>query len=120
MGIEKDSQEIENPCIISPQEGNSSNLCEREGETRETGEPKYPIEIVQTVSSPDKGSAVKLIQNQGPETPQIVDQQGIIIIPDKGSAVKAIPAPPSQPRNSLEIPEGYWHIFDQMAQNQNQ
>ena len=26
---------------------------------------------------------------------------------------------PRQPRNTLlDIPEGYWHIFDQMAQNQ--
>ena len=63
-GIEKDSQEIENPCISSPQEGNSSNLREGEGETGETGDPKSPIEIAQTISSPDKGSVVKLIQNQ--------------------------------------------------------
>ena len=52
--------------------------------------------------------------------PKQVGQQGILIVLEKGSAIKAIPIPASQPRNSLEIPEGYWHIFDQMAQNQNQ
>ena len=45
MGIEQDSQEIENPCLISPQEGNSSNLHEGEGETGEEEEPKSPLEI---------------------------------------------------------------------------
>ena len=45
-------------------------------------------------------------------------QQVTLIILDQGSVVKAIPAP-SQPRNTLlDIPEGYWQIFDQMAQNQ--
>ena len=73
MGIEQDSQEIENPCLISPQEGNSSNIREGEVETGEAEEPKSPLEIVQPVSNPDKGSVVKLIQNQGPESPQIVD-----------------------------------------------
>jgi len=48
---------------------------------------------------------------------------GTLIIPDKGGAIKAIPvktipAPSNQPRNTLlEILEGYWHIFDQMAQS---
>ena len=76
---------------------------------------KFPIETAQIISSLDKGSAIQLIQNQGPESPQTVGRQEILIIPDKGSAVKAIPTPARQPRNSLEIPEGYWHIFDQMA-----
>ena len=64
MGIEQDSQEIENPYPISPQEMKSSNICEGEGETGEAEEPKYPLEIVQTVSSPDKGSVVNIIQNK--------------------------------------------------------
>ena len=91
-GIE---QEIENPCIISPQEGNFNNLYEGEGETGETRDPTSPIEVVQTVNRLDKGSVVKLSQNQGPESPQTVGQQGILIIPNKGSAVKAIPVPAS-------------------------
>ena len=98
-GIEQDSQEIENPCIISPQKGKSSNLREGEGETGETGDLKSPIEISQLLSSPDKGSAIKLVQNQGPESPQTIGQQGILIFRDKGSVVKSIPAPSSQLRN---------------------
>ena len=94
-GIEKYSQEIENPCVISPQEGNSSSLHEGEGEIGEIGDSTSPIEIAQTISSPNKGSVVKIIQNQGPESPQTVGQQGILIIPDKGSDVKAIPTPAS-------------------------
>jgi len=47
---------------------------------------------------------------------------GTLIIPDKGSAIKTIPVraiPPQQPTNTLlDIPKGYWDIFDQMAQNQ--
>jgi len=47
-----------------------------------------------------------------------VVQQGTLIIPDQGSTVKLIPTPSIHPRNnSLEILEGYWHIFDQMANN---
>lgn len=98
-------------------EGNCSNLCEGEGETGETREPKSPIEINQPLNSPDKGSAAKII-GESIQSPQIT---GTFIIPDKGSVNKTIPvkAIPSQPRNTLiEIPEGYWHIFDPMAQNQ--
>jgi len=66
---------------------------------------------------PDKGSAAKIIveKTQSPQT------LGTLIIPDKGSTIKTIPIKSilSQPRNTLlDIPEGYWHIFDQMAQNQ--
>ena len=61
VGIEQDSQEIENPCISFLQEGNSSNLREGEGETGETRDSKSPIETAQTISSPDKGSVVQLI-----------------------------------------------------------
>ena len=68
-GIEQDSQEIDNPCISFLQEGNSSNLREGEGETGEITNLKSPIETAQTLSNPDKGSVVQLIQNQGPESP---------------------------------------------------
>ena len=115
-------QEIENS---SPKylQGNLSNLFEGGGEIGETKEPISPLGIVQPLSSPDKGSSAKIIYNdeeiQEPESPQTL---GTLIIPDKGSVVKAIPVraiPPRQPRNTLlDIPEGYWHIFDQMAQNQ--
>ena len=120
---EQDFQEIENSHPIYLQEGNSSNLCEG-GETGETEEPRSPLKIVQTLSSPDKESVVKIIQNKAeepeePRSPQIVVQQGTLIILDQVSVVKLIPTPSSHPRNnSLEIPKGYWHIFDQMAQNQ--
>ena len=72
------------------------------------------------MSNPNKGSVVNIIQNRakGPEYPQIVGKQGTLIIPDQWNAVKVIPIPSSQPRNSLEISEGYWHIFDKMAHNQ--
>jgi len=99
------------------QEGNFSNLCEGGGETRETEEPRSPLEITQPLNNPDKGSAEKIIveETQSPQT------LGTLIIPDRGSIIKTIPikAIPSQPRNTfLDIPKGYWHIFDPMAQNQ--
>ena len=118
---EQDFQEIENSSPKSLQEGNLSNLCEGRGETEETEEPRSPLGLIQPVSSPDKGSVAKIIYNeiQEPKSPQTL---GTLIIPDKGSVVKTIPVrfiPPQQPRNTLlDIPEGYWHIFDQMAQNQ--
>ena len=68
-GIKQDSQEIENPCIGFLHEGNASNLQEGEGEMGEITDLKSPIETAQTISSPDKGSVVQLIQNQGPESP---------------------------------------------------
>jgi len=114
---EQDFQEIENSIQERLQEGNLSNLCEGEGETGEVGEPRSPPRIIQPLNSPDKGSATKIIIG-GIQSPQTI---GTFIIPDKGSAIKTIPvkAVPSQPRNTLlEIPEGYWHIFDPMAQNQ--
>ena len=40
----KDSQEIENSHPISLQEGNSSNICEGDGETWEIEEPISPLE----------------------------------------------------------------------------
>ena len=54
-------------------------------------------------------------ETQSPQT------LGTLIILDRGSVIKTIPvkAIPSQHKNTLlDIPEGYWHIFDQMAQNQ--
>lgn len=91
-------QEIENSSPKSLQEGNLSNLCEGGGETGQTEEPRFPLGIVQPLSSPDKGSAVKIIQNKAEEpeeirSPHILVQQGNLIIPKKGSAVKSILAP---------------------------
>ena len=80
-------------------------------------EPRSPIEMNQPLNSLDKGSVAKIFV-EGIHSPQIV---GTIIIPNKGSVVKTNPVKtaPSQPGNTLlEIPEGYWHIFDPMAQNQ--
>ena len=114
---EQDFQEIENLTPGLLHEGNLSNLCEGGGEIGEIGEPRSPIEPNQPLNSPDKGSAAKILI-EGIHSPQTV---GAIIIPDKGSVVKTIPVKttPSQPRNTLlEIPEGYWNIFDPMAQNQ--
>ena len=113
---EQDFQEIENLTLGLLHEGNLSNLCEGGGETGEIGEPRSPIEPNQSLKSPDKGSAAKILV-EGIHSPQTV---GTIIIPDKGSVVKTIlvKTTPSQPRNTLlEIPKGYWHIFDPMAQN---
>lgn len=88
---EQSFQEIENSRPISLQEGNTCNLREGGGETGETQELR---------------------------SPQVVIQQGTPSIPDRGSVVKLIPTPSNHPRNnSQEIPEGYWHIFDQMANN---
>ena len=114
---EQDFQEIENSTPELLQEGNFSNFCEGEGETGETEEPKSPIGTNQPLNSPDKGSAAKIIV-EGIQSPQT---SCIPIIPNKGSAIKTILSKtvPSQPRNTLlDIPEGYWHIFDPMAQNQ--
>jgi len=99
------------------QEGIFSNLCEGGGETRETEEPKSPLRITQTLKSPNKGSTAKIIveETQRPQT------SSALIIPDRGSVIEAIPVKtiPSKPKNTLlDIPEGYWHIFDPMAQNQ--
>jgi len=113
---EQDFQEIENSTPELLQEGNFSNLCEGGEETRETKEPRSPLGTTQTLKSPDKGSAAKIVveETQSPQT------LGTLIIPDKGSVIKTIPvkAIPSQPRYTLlDIPEIYWHIFDPMAQN---
>lgn len=109
---EEDLQEIENSIPELLQEGNSSNLCEGEGETRETEELRSPPRITQPLNSLDKGSAAKIII-EGTQSPQTK-------IRDRGSVIKTVPvkAIPYQPRNTLlDIPEGYWHIFDPMAQN---
>jgi len=94
---EQDFQEIENSHSIYLQKGNSSNLYEGGGEIGEIKEPRSPLGVVQTLSSPDKGSAIKIIQNKAeePKSTQIIVQQGTLIIPDQGSAVKDIPTPSS-------------------------
>ena len=65
----QDFQEIENSSPKSLQEGNLSNLCEGRGEIGEYKEPRPPLGIIQPLSSPDKGSAAKVIQNEveGPQ-----------------------------------------------------
>ena len=76
---EQDFQEIENSTPELLQEGNLSNLCEGEGETGETEEPRSPIGTTQPLNNPDKGSVAKIIveENQSPQT------SGILIIPDR-------------------------------------
>ena len=110
---EQDFQEIENSTPELLQEGNISNLCEGGGEIGETEEPRSPLGTTQPLNNLEKGSAAKITveETQSPET----------IVPDRGSVIKTLPvkAIPSQPRNTLlDIPEGYWHIFNPMAQNQ--
>ena len=113
---EQDFQEIENSIPERLHEGNLRNLCEGEGKTGEAEEPRSPPRIIHPLKSLDKGSAIKIIV-EGIQSPQVT---GTLIIPDKGSTIKTIlvKAVLSPPRNTLlEIPEGYWHIFDPMAQN---
>lgn len=86
---EQSFQEIKNSRPISLQEGNSSNLYEGGGEIREEEKPRSPEAIIQpgTLSIPDKGSAIKFIEEEAgeieePRSPQGVVQQGTIIVPD--------------------------------------
>jgi hypothetical protein len=78
-------------------------LKEGEGETSGIVEANPP--------PPEPGSPVILIGEGTPE------------IPDIGSAIKYPKGPSNQPPRiehpDQEIPEGYWHIFDQMAQKIN-
>jgi len=64
-------EKIENSSPKSLQEGNLSNICEGGGETRETEEPISPLGIVQPLSSPDKMSAIKIIQNNVEELEEL-------------------------------------------------
>jgi len=57
---EQDFQEIENSIPKSLQDGNLSNLYKGRGEIGEIEEPRSPLGIVKPLSSPDKGSAVKI------------------------------------------------------------
>ena len=75
---EQDFQEIENSSPKSLQEGNLSNLCEGREEIGETEEPRSPLGIVQPLSSPDKGSAVKIIQNQVEELEELKSPQTLV------------------------------------------
>jgi len=58
---EQEFQEIENSTPELLQEGNFINLCEGEGETGETEEPRSLIGTTQPLNNPDKGSAAKII-----------------------------------------------------------
>jgi hypothetical protein len=55
-----------------------------------------------------------------PGSPGILAGEGTPEIPDIGSAIKSPKGPSNQPPRiehpDQEIPEDYWHIFDQMAQ----
>jgi len=66
-----------------------SNPCEGGGEIGEKEEPRSPQVIIQprTLSTPDKGSSIKFLQEEARETEelrsfQVVIQQGMIIILD--------------------------------------
>ena len=92
-GTAQSFQDIENLRPIPSQEGNSCNIHGGGGETRESKEPR---------------------------SPQVVIDQRTPSIPDQGSVVKIIPTLSGHLRDNSpapEIPEGYWHIFDQMANN---
>jgi len=99
-GSEQSFQNMENLQPNPLQEGNSCNLHEGEGEIGndekiKSSEPKYLEVVVEqmTPSIPDQGSVVKTILKVSSESPR-----------------NKSPAP--------EIPEEYWHIFYQMANNQ--
>jgi hypothetical protein len=55
-----------------------------------------------------------------PRSPVILIGEGTPEILDRGSAIKSPKGPSNQPPRiehpDQEILEGYWHIFDQMAQ----
>src|ERR1700733_6003307 len=116
--IHSQTNEIENSVTERLQEGNLSNLCEGEGETGEIKEPGSPSRVIPLLNSPDKESVAR-INIEATPFPQT--EIPVVEILDKGSVVKPTSAKsvPPQPRNTLlEIPEGYWHVFDPMAQNQ--
>ena len=101
-GSKKNLQTVDHICTDPSREGGSCNLQEGEGETSgiiqiEAPEPKSPERVVETevLRIPEQGSAVKPPPHSPPKTPQItpLDQ---------------------------EIPKYFWHLFDQMENNQNQ
>lgn len=59
-----------------------------------------------------------------PKSPEGVIETKLLRNPDQGSAVKPPSHSPSKPIKisppDQEIPEDFWHLFDQMENNQNQ
>jgi hypothetical protein len=102
-GTQQSFQNTHTPPFSPLDEGNSCNLKEGEGEASGIVEAKPPP----------------------PETrsPMILIGEGIPEIPDIGSTIKYPKGPSNHPPRmehpNQEIHEGYWHIFNQMAQ-QNQ
>jgi hypothetical protein len=96
-GAEQSFQSTDLPPLNPLEEGNSCNLEEGEGETSRIDKIDPP---------PNPKSPVK--------------EEGIPEILDRGSAIKS---PRGSNNQSIqikhpdqEIPEDFWHIFDQMAQ----
>jgi hypothetical protein len=102
-GKEKRFQNTHTPLFSPLGEGNYCNLREGEGET---------IGIVEANPPPPE-----------PGSPMILVGEGTPEIPDIGSTIKSPKGPSNQSPQiehpDQEIPKGYCHIFDQMAQ-QNQ
>jgi hypothetical protein len=100
-GTEQIFQSTDLPPLNPLEEGNSCNMEEGEGETSGVAKADPP---------PD------------PESP--VKEEGIPKIPDRGSEIKSPRGSDNQPIRikylDQEIPEDFWHIFDQMAQQNQQ
>ena len=99
-GTRQSFQNTDLPPLSPLDEGNSCNLEEGEGETNGVVEANPP--------PPEPRSHVIMI---GEGTPEIRDIGNAIKYP-KGTNNQ----PPRIEHPDLEIPEDYWHIFDQMAQ----
>jgi hypothetical protein len=100
-GTEKSFQSTDLPPLGPLEEGNYYNMEEGEGETSELAKenPSPP---------PDPKSPMK--------------GEGIPEIRDRVSAIKSPRGSSNQSKEHLgqEIPKYYWHIFDQMAQPNQQ
>ena len=71
----------------------------------------------------ETNSAVQ-VKTLEPESPERVAETETPSIPDRGSVVRLPPNPLPNSTQTIpleqEIPEDYWHKFDQMEKNQNQ
>jgi hypothetical protein len=102
-GTEQSFQNIHTPLFSPLGKGNSCNLREGEGKTSGIAEVNLP--------SPKPGSPVILVVEGTPEIPDIGSKTKF----PKGTSNQ----PPRVEHPDQEMPEGYWHIFNQMEQ-QNQ